>query len=140
MPQQAKIVLGTTTETTLVIVPQVESFVGHPHRDLGPRNFKINPVESSSNHIVITKQHPKSTENMANRGGGVNGNNIGNRGEGEGTRQSLFGGNNDGRRGGTKEQEEEETTFGFPILDITKGLTLKNISLAPLPLFRDMST
>jgi len=45
-------------------------------------------------------------------------------GEGEGPHQNLFRGNHEGPRGGPEEEEEEETTFAFPILDVTKNITM----------------
>jgi len=43
-------------------------------------------------------------------------------------------------QGGHEENEEDsETTFRFPILDITRNITMKNIPLESLPLFHGMS-
>jgi hypothetical protein len=45
---------------------------------------------------------------------------------------------------GMEEEEGNETTetetFGFPILDISRNISMKNIPLSSLPTFRGMST
>lgn len=43
---QVQIVLGSTTVTQLVLIPQVESVATTPHKDLGPESTKIHSVKS----------------------------------------------------------------------------------------------
>lgn len=53
------------------------------------------------------------------------------------------GGRREELRGGPDENEHEEetqTTFWFPILDILRNVTMKNLPLASLPLFHGMSS
>lgn len=62
-------------------------------------------------------------------------------------RRGLFGddepkgdGVNDGGNGNIHDNAEQEVTFGFPILDLTRDVAMKNISPSALPYFHDMST
>lgn len=48
MLQQVQIVLGSTIITQPVLIPQVESLEGGPHKDLGPESTKIDSTESFS--------------------------------------------------------------------------------------------
>lgn len=76
---------------------------------------------------------------MGDRGGGEDNkkNNI-NNDLNNGGNNSLLHGN--GPRGGLEEnKEEKETKFRFPILDIIRMITMKDIPLASLPLFHGMS-
>lgn len=54
-------------------------------------------------------------------------------------RHTLFGGGNDEEQRGGPE-EDTKTTFGFPIMDVIINVTMKNIPMASLPLFRGMSS
>ena len=39
-----------------------------------------------------------------------------------------------------EQEEQTETTFGFPILDITQNVNMKKISLSSLPVFHGNTT
>lgn len=139
--------------TKLVVVSQVESAVRGPQRDLGPGYIRPNPVESCSSWNTILGLTSEPVTKMANRGGGeenINAdrnndkNNSGDNARDNDRINTLLNGNNDwrdGTRRGPEENEEDlETTFGFPFLDITRNITMKNTPLESLPLFHGMSS
>jgi len=101
--------------------------------NMDEQSTNINHVPIPPIHTIINKPLQVPITNMDHQDG-EDKHNEECQEEGEGPRHNgnLFGGNN--------QEGKEEFTFGFPILDVTRDINMKNIMMASLPLFYDKSS